>query len=282
MPERPMTAVPVTDLARSYAFYVERLGFGRIAFDAAADLAQIDAGGYPILLAGPDAGDPRPHLDDVHQILSPGATLYGRADDADALRAHLAEQAVPFVFVERAWGDRLVQVEDPDGYTVEYWFPIERTPDEILALYRQGVEALQAALAGLDDADLDLSRAPGEWTIRQIVHHMTDSECTVLGGPKAALAEPGRTYQATSYSQETWAAALAYAERPIASSVALFAAIRAHMLDLMEHIPGAWERQTVDAAGRPSLPVGTVLGMLVSHGFEHVEQIWEIRRTHGV
>src|SRR5690606_10945701 len=152
---------------------------------------------------------------------------------------------------------------------------------EVLALYAAGVEALNDALAGLSDADLDLTSKPGEWSIRQIVHHLADSEATVLAGLKFALAEPGRRYIRNGYHQDVWAEGLDYAGRPIGPAVALFGAIRAHLLQLVRHIPGAWERNTVDAEGQPGIPVGQYLGMLASHALEHIEEIRETRAVHG-
>src|SRR4029079_16733269 len=53
--------------------------------------------------------------------------------------------------------------------------PSERT--ELLERYRSGAAAVDDALAGISDAELD-RRPPGEgeWTAREIAHHLADSE----------------------------------------------------------------------------------------------------------
>ncbi|MDY0110926.1 MAG: DinB family protein [Candidatus Krumholzibacteria bacterium] len=48
--------------------------------------------------------------------------------------------------------------------------------NSILARFAAGPESLAQALAGLRDADLDARPARGGWTIRQIVHHVTDGD----------------------------------------------------------------------------------------------------------
>ena len=48
--------------------------------------------------------------------------------------------------------------------------------DQIIARYAAGIEAVDEALAGLAEADLDLAREAGKWTIREIVHHIADAE----------------------------------------------------------------------------------------------------------
>ncbi|MDI3338984.1 MAG: DinB family protein [Sphaerobacter sp.] len=274
-----MTAVRVADLEASLRFYVDGLGFG-LVWRATPDIAVVDAAGYPILLAGPAAGDLRPHLDETHAVVKPGGTLHAFGGDLAARRAALAERGIAATLIERAWGDRILQVTDPDGYTVAFWTIVERTPEEVLDLYASGVPALRGALAGLGEKDLDLARRPGEWTIRQIVHHLADSEATALAGPKFALAEPGRRFLRNAYDPDRWAERLDYAGRAIEPAVELFAAIRAHMLQLVRHLPDAWDRSTVDAAGSPSTPVGVHLSMLACHALEHIEEIWETRRVY--
>src|SRR5689334_25201751 len=46
---------------------------------------------------------------------------------------------------------------------------------ELIARYRAGHEAVTEALAGIREEELDRS-ASGEWTPRQIAHHLADSE----------------------------------------------------------------------------------------------------------
>jgi catechol 2,3-dioxygenase-like lactoylglutathione lyase family enzyme len=270
-------ALSVADLTDSLVFYVERLGLEVLDHDERADVAIIAHGGYTILLAGPRAGDIALYLSAVHGHVQPGATLFLAGGDLDSLHATLRRRGVhDAVEVERPWGDRSLTLRDPDGYAVEFWTPIQRPPDEVLALYEAGPAALDAALAGLDDAALDWAQGPGAWTIRQIVHHLADAEATALGKPKFALAEPGRVYQGNPYDQGRWAEALDYAHRPIAPSLELFRAIRAHMTQLMRHLPDAWERATENADGQP-MTAGLAISMLTSHALGHMEDIRRLR-----
>jgi len=278
---RPMIAVRVADVAASLRFYVDTLGCDLVRHDTGADLAVVDAAGYAILLAGPAAGDITHELRPEGEVVKPGGSVHLVVGDLDARRAMLAARGVMATLIERPWGDRHLQVTDPDGYTVVFWTIVERTPEELLNLYASGVDALERALEGLSEADLDLAREPGAWTIRQIVHHLADAEAMALGGPKFALAEPGRVYHGNRYSQDVWAECLDYTGREIGPSVALFTAIRAHMLQLVRRLPDALERHTVDASGAPSPPVGRILGMLASHALDHIEEINETRRRHG-
>lgn len=279
--KRSAAVVPVTNVPASLAFYRDCLGFIVMEHDAANDRACVDANGYLVRLAGPDAGDPAPKPDAVDEIIRTGGTLHVFASDLDRLRAELAERGVAGVqTVERPWGDRTLTVRDPDGYTVSFWTLIQRPTAEVFALYEAGPAVLDASLTGLREPDLDLTCSPGGWTIRQIVHHLADLEAVTLGQMKMALAEPGRVYLGNSFSPDTWAASLDYAGRPIGSSVQLFRAIREHIAHLVLHLPHAWERSSRNSDGRKS-PVVLTLSMLSSHALEHIEEIREARRVHG-
>jgi hypothetical protein len=46
----------------------------------------------------------------------------------------------------------------------------------LLTRYAEGPEQLEAALAGLEETNLDVADTPESWTIRQIVHHIVDGD----------------------------------------------------------------------------------------------------------
>lgn len=50
-------------------------------------------------------------------------------------------------------------------------------------------QQLAAALDGLTDAQIDTPYRPGGWTIRQLVHHIADSDLTAYSWMRLALTE---------------------------------------------------------------------------------------------
>jgi hypothetical protein len=154
------------------------------------------------------------------------------------------------------------------------------SPHERLALLAAGADALAAALAGLGEADLDRSVAPGAWTIRQIVHHLTDGETFWSVFLRLALGVPGASAQLDWYpGNETWAGALDYAGRPIEAAVALFRAQRLYTAHLLEHMGQRWE-QCALVGGRP-MRVVDIACLLTVHAAEHVAEICKIREQGG-
>src|SRR5579863_5771919 len=172
MPKLPGFAMIVSDLATSVTFYVDRLGFTLLEQQPEADMAQlVDYDGDPILFAGPKVEDVGIHLSEPRLVFKPGETLTYRVDDLDTREAMLHEKGITEISLkESSLGDRTLAFKDPDGYTIEFLAPVNRSPEETIALYAQGPYELEAALDGLTQDDLDLTLTAGSWSIRQNVH----------------------------------------------------------------------------------------------------------------
>jgi len=155
----------------------------------------------------------------------------------------------------------------------------------IVARYGEGPAQLEQALTGLQDADLDAPPPQGGWTIRQIVHHLVDGDDLWKLGIKAALGNEQGVFTLEWYwvlPQDTWADRWAYAGRPIDVSLALFAATRAHVTQLLAHVPDAWNRSIAvrePDGGTTRLTVGAIVEMQAHHLEHHVRRILAIRNA---
>ncbi len=282
-PVKPSLAMPVANMTASIAFYIDCLGFTLADQQPATDAAQIiDSDGDPLLLVGPQAEDVTPYLAEPHFFTMPGQTINFLGVDLDVRRATLLQKGLTDVqLAEKRWGDRSLIVKDPDGYALQFIANAPRSSEEGLALYARGPQELEAALAGLSEADLHLSRAEGEWSIRAIVQHLAGTETLFAPSMEMALAESGRTYHPNlPISNQRTAKELDYAGRPIEPSLALIRAVHAHILQLAQHVPGAWERYVQDPSGRKR-SFGDLVTIVATHIPEHIDEILEIRRIHG-
>src|ERR1700691_977966 len=84
--------------------------------------------------------------------------------------------------------------------------PASSAPDVRAAqiqVLRDLPERLTAAVAGLDDAQLDTPYREGGWTVRQLVHHVADSHANCYVRFKLALTEDWPTVK--SYDEKAWA-----------------------------------------------------------------------------
>jgi hypothetical protein len=67
------------------------------------------------------------------------------------------------------------------------------TRAKLIASYKEGTRVFAEALEGITDGELDARPGPDEWTAREVVHHMADSEMTATKGSGRGV---GRTRRA--------------------------------------------------------------------------------------
>lgn len=289
MSKRARIALKVHDLATSIPFYVDILGFQLYEIQPGTDMAiLLDPDDHsPVLLAGSTIEDISSHLDEPRLVFKPGDTLDFAEKDLDARLATVTARGVTDVHHEQMeGGDRKLSLKDPkNGYVINYIQRVQRTPAEILARYAQGGEEVEAALAGLTEADYDLVRAPEEWSIRQIVHHLAESETLFLPALKSALANSGSTFVRNPYDQGQWVEELAYAKRTLEPSLTLIKSAHQHFAQILQHIPDYEERHIfmkfADAEEEGAkITVGQFLEGIVGHVAAHCAEIRETRRVH--
>ena len=89
--------------------------------------------------------------------------------------------------------------------------------------YCEGPGVVTAALAGATDDELDARPAPNEWSAREVVHHLADSEATSYIRIRKLLAEDDPVIY--GYDEAEFARRLHY-DRPIAASLAVLKSVR--------------------------------------------------------
>lgn len=144
----------------------------------------------------------------------------------------------------------------------------------LLDRFRLGYDAVEGALAGIADEQLDRRPSSGGWTTREVVHHLADSEATAYVRLRRLIAEDGPTIQ--GYDEPEYARRLHY-DRPIGPSLAVLRAVRAASLQLLETLtPEEWDRSgTHTESGRYS--VDDWLSIYAGHAHDHAEQIRQAR-----
>ena len=161
------------------------------------------------------------------------------------------------------------------------------TQDEIVEKYAMAPVRLEEMLVALPKSALDLARDKNKWTIREIVHHIIDSDSLVTGIIMAGLGNPGCTYDQTWYpTDNSWAKTLAYGQRLIEPALALFHANHRSVEQLIRVLPNSWERYVIfrwerDPDGS-KITVGDLVHSRVHHAQHHMGQIQETKRVHGL
>ena len=154
-----------------------------------------------------------------------------------------------------------------------------------LLLFTSGADKLEKAVTGLSEKELDYSLTSGEWTIRQIVHHVSEDGDAWSMVFKKALATPGVPIRPGGFpGNEVWASALAFDKRPIQAALSLLKSHRSIIAELAVYFPGTWEHYVTypDSQGKEtkSISIGQIIRMLTEHLSEHLATIEVIKRQY--
>jgi hypothetical protein len=149
----------------------------------------------------------------------------------------------------------------------------------LIERYRAGaaeVESAVAATLALGPDAIDRRPAPDEWSARQVVHHLADSETMSATRIRRLVADQDPVL-IQGYDEPVWATRLHY-DRPIEGSLALVRAVRDATADLLDSMSEAdWAREgTHSESGLYS--ADHWLEIYASHCHEHADQI---RRAAG-
>ncbi len=89
---------------------------------------------------------------------------------------------------------------------------LEQTRDETLRYY------------SLEQSDLERRYGQGKWSIRYILHHLSDSETVLFDRIRRVLSEPRQVLWV--YDQDAWASGLDYARVPLDLSCKIYQSVR--------------------------------------------------------
>ena len=148
--------------------------------------------------------------------------------------------------------------------------------EALINQYEGGFRAVSAALEAMSDAELEAREAPGEWSPREIVHHLADSEMTSAIRLRLLIAEDAPTI--FGYDQEAFVRNL-YPDRPIEPSLADFEAARAATAPVLRRLSEAQWRRAGTHSESGSYSVEYWLRIYGVHAHDHADQIRRARAT---
>jgi hypothetical protein len=145
-----------------------------------------------------------------------------------------------------------------------------------VALYCDGYAAVAEVLLKITPEEIDARPGPGRWSVREIVHHLADSEMVAAVRLRLLLAQDRPTIY--GYDQDQFAERLHY-DRPYETSLELFRWARESTAEILDRLsPQEWVREgTHSEAGR--FGVEEWLATYSEHAHKHARQIREARRA---
>ena len=149
--------------------------------------------------------------------------------------------------------------------------------NELTEEYGLGPDLLATAVAEIPRRAWDFKPAPTEWSVRQLVAHMTDSETLAATRLYMILAQPGSTLM--SYEDEAWTKVLSYPDRSIEDTLQLFRLLRQTVHPLLKTVPDSALSNSVIHPDRVYPEYGEAynlekwLRIYTRHVRDHVEQL---------
>jgi hypothetical protein len=148
-----------------------------------------------------------------------------------------------------------------------------------LAEIEEAPARLQAAVAGLTDAQLDTPYRPGGWTVRQVVHHLPDSHMNACVRFRLALTEDEPTIK--PYQEDLWAQLSDARTAPAEPSLALLAALHLRWVALLRSLKPEDFSRTLKHPELGRVTLEKYLAMYAWHGKHHVAHITGLRQRSG-
>ncbi len=138
--------------------------------------------------------------------------------------------------------------------------------------------AVEAAVDGLSDDQLDTEYRPGGWTVRQTVHHIADSHLNSFCRFKLAMTEDVPTIR--PYEEALWAE-LADSKLAIDSSLAIIRGVHHRLHALLATMSDEDFARRLMHPDSGEFTIDGLLALYAWHGAHHVAHITRLRDRNG-
>ncbi len=143
----------------------------------------------------------------------------------------------------------------------------------LIAQIRDYPQKLEALVAQYPESRLDTPVRPGEWTIRQIVHHVADAHLNAFIRMRLVLTETKPIIK--PYDQDAWAK-LDDMKLPVEVSLTILRGLHARWAETLKALPEeSWQRAGVHLENG-LMTLDQLLALYVGHGETHLEQIKQL------
>ncbi len=135
--------------------------------------------------------------------------------------------------------------------------------------------ALEEAVRGLDDQQLNTPYRQGGWTPSQVVHHLADSHMNAFIRVKLILTENQPTLK--TYKQNLWAMLPDAASVSIQTSMIILVGLHRRFAALFESLGDSdWQKSAIHPESG-EINIDDLHALYSSHGDNHIAQIKKLR-----
>ena len=148
-----------------------------------------------------------------------------------------------------------------------------------LAIIEETPARMRAAVAGLNEEQLDTPYRPEGWTVRQVVHHVPESHLNSYIRFKLALTEDEPTIK--PYHEDRWAQLEDASEAPIALSLDLLDALHGRWIWFLRSLKPEDFKCTFRHPELGIVSLDKNIALYAWHGPHHVAHITSLRERMG-
>jgi hypothetical protein len=151
---------------------------------------------------------------------------------------------------------------------------VDRTEiDKKIEEYGRGFDLLTAALAEVPREAWSYRPAPGEWSVREIIVHMADSESMSALRARKLIAEPGSLLM--GYDEAKWSDVLCYTDQNVEDALEIIRLARKSTSQLLKRQPDEVFMHAVVHPEYPDAPYTFEqwLNIYARHIPDHIEQL---------
>lgn len=135
-------------------------------------------------------------------------------------------------------------------------------------------EKLSRLIEGAPDARLRQRPGPDQWSVAEVLAHLSDVEIVLGWRMRSILGNPGIPIQA--FDQNAWVVAGHYDKRDPRKSIELHGALRKANLELLESLtPEQW-KQYGQHSERGQESIEHIVRLMAGHDINHIKQIERI------
>jgi hypothetical protein len=138
---------------------------------------------------------------------------------------------------------------------------------------------LRAAVAGLNDQQLDTRYRNGGWTVRQVIHHVADSHMNAYIRFRFAVTEAQPTIK--PYDERTWAELTDARTAPVELSLQLIDAMHQRWVILLHSVREIDYNRAMQHPERGLMTLDDTLALYEWHGRHHLAHITGLRQERG-
>jgi len=140
-------------------------------------------------------------------------------------------------------------------------------------------EQMRAAVAGLDDKQLNTEYRPDGWTVRQVVHHVPESHLNSYTRFKLAITEDEPTIK--PYFEDRWAELDDARNAPVELSLNLLDALHGRWVWFLRTLKQADFQRTFRHPELGVVSLDKNIALYAWHGRHHVAHITSLRERMG-